>query len=376
MRFIIVLLFMFFSLQGGDINHAIPLQGNSSYRGYLNNGEIDYYKFFSRENGKLTVYTISNIDTYGIVIMPDYTRIEADDVRNDRDFRISNIPISAGTTTYIAVKGYDDSVNGNYTLHLEFTDNGEHCNFPYHLSPAVRNNLKTCKQKWQYIYYSRQEWQWMSQIADGIEEKIFNIDRRQQIINKVTKAIEFTASIINATKAISSSDIEKIITIGVDYFTSLLKITAGNISDHNSAIENTFQLEKLIEKAILAYANGVNITTYAIQISKAVRGTSALWHAFSLNDLTKKLNSINIASEFLNELYSNGYTFSDMNRKYLGSRNGSLGRLVDAFAHAHGYYNGFFENGYYNEIIQQYIIKTVANINDLYRNNILARRNY
>ena len=194
MRFILTLLFTIFVVQAGDINHAISLQGNDTHNGYLNNSEVDYYKFFSKENGKLTIYTTSNIDTYGIVIMPDYSKKEADDTGNDRDFRISNIPISAGTTIYIAVKGYDYSVSGNYTLHLEFTNNGEHCNFPYYLPPSVRNKLKTCKQKWQYIYYSRQEWQWISQIGDGLEEKIFDIDKRQQMINKVTRAIDFTFS--------------------------------------------------------------------------------------------------------------------------------------------------------------------------------------
>ena len=88
------------------------------------------------------------------------------------------------------------------------------------------------------------------------------------------------------------------------------------------------------------------------------------------------MNSINIASSLLNELYSNGFTFPDMYRKYLYSNNGTLERLIDAFANAHGYYNHYlYGNGYYNNIIQNYIITTVKNINSLYRENILARRN-
>ena len=79
-------------------------------------GDVDYFRVQVSRSGILTVYTTGNTDTYGTLQNSfGSTLATNDDGGSIPNFNIER-SVSAGTY-YIAVRGYDSSATGSYTVH-------------------------------------------------------------------------------------------------------------------------------------------------------------------------------------------------------------------------------------------------------------------
>ena len=89
-------------------------------------GDVDWYQLQIDEVGLLTIYTVGNTDTFGVLRPSRRGRaLRFDDDSGDRtNFRIVERVFPG--IYYISVRGYDEFVIGGYTLHIEFTPIDDH----------------------------------------------------------------------------------------------------------------------------------------------------------------------------------------------------------------------------------------------------------
>ncbi len=106
---------------GNDSGSATTISVGSNTGGILENGgDEDYFQIELGQSGALHVYTTGGTDTLGQ--LRDETGIALQE--NDDDGEGLNFDINlavAASTHYVRVRGYDSTVTGSYTLHVEFT---------------------------------------------------------------------------------------------------------------------------------------------------------------------------------------------------------------------------------------------------------------
>ncbi len=107
-------------------------------------GDNDYFRIIVPSNGRLTVYSEGNIDTYGYLLNNLGNTLSSNDDRgNAYNFSITR-NIIAGTY-YIRVRHYDSYGSGNYQLFANFVENGTSGNDDYgnSISTATTITLNT-----------------------------------------------------------------------------------------------------------------------------------------------------------------------------------------------------------------------------------------
>ena len=107
--------------------NATIMNSNNNYSSYLDCGENEWYKFTAPETEIYHFETMGMIDTYGEVfssmVVDGYSSgvLEIDDdsgVANN--FKIS-IELNANQTIYLRVRGYNQDVNGSYSISVTYT---------------------------------------------------------------------------------------------------------------------------------------------------------------------------------------------------------------------------------------------------------------
>ena len=85
-------------------------------------GDVDYFRVSIEEDGRLTVYTRGSTDTTGRLFAGSRQIGNNDDGGTGSNFLIA-VNVTPGTH-YIAVKGYNNTRTGHYTLHTVFESTG------------------------------------------------------------------------------------------------------------------------------------------------------------------------------------------------------------------------------------------------------------
>ena len=120
-------------------NSATSVGVTSGYTATMNGnletvGDWDYFRLDVPSSGMLTVYSTGSTDTYGYLKNSSCTDLTSSDDSTDTNFRIS-YNVGAAGTYYIAVKYWNSSGTGTYTLNVQFVSNGNiyagNWNVPY-----------------------------------------------------------------------------------------------------------------------------------------------------------------------------------------------------------------------------------------------------
>ena len=104
---------------GDSRSSATRVEPGSSTQGELVPDDVDYFRVEVTESGTLVVaFTTSDLDTYGYIEDSSGTVLSSnDDSGEGANFRVT-ARVNAGTY-YIRVRGFLNSQNGPYTLHVE-----------------------------------------------------------------------------------------------------------------------------------------------------------------------------------------------------------------------------------------------------------------
>ena len=101
---------------------SLSLGGSRSGR-IETSSDVDYFRVQVSNSGVLTVYTTSNLDTYGTLENSSGSTLASnDDDGSGYNFRIA-YSVNAGTY-YIKVEGYSSSDTGDYTVYARFVSGG------------------------------------------------------------------------------------------------------------------------------------------------------------------------------------------------------------------------------------------------------------
>ena len=80
-------------------------------------GEVDWYKFQTTTAGTYTIQTYGSLDTYMYIYQGNQTSlISEDDDAGEGNNALISLSLSANTWYYATVKGFSNSVTGNYTI--------------------------------------------------------------------------------------------------------------------------------------------------------------------------------------------------------------------------------------------------------------------
>lgn len=106
----------------GSYKNPINLVNGSSVQKYLSSGGYHYYRLYVPEYGKVELHSNSGIDLYGYLMDYNHNVIaQDDDSGSGRNFKITRY-LHRGTY-YLKVKGYSSSVNGKYSVFMNFSQN-------------------------------------------------------------------------------------------------------------------------------------------------------------------------------------------------------------------------------------------------------------
>ncbi len=104
---------------GGTRGTAAEVSPGSDTAASLTEGDEDYFRISVPSEGRLTVRSAGDLDTYGYLQDSDGRRLAFnDDGGAYRNFRIER-DVSAGIH-YVRVRGYHRFVTGSYRLHVSF----------------------------------------------------------------------------------------------------------------------------------------------------------------------------------------------------------------------------------------------------------------
>ena len=103
---------------GDTQDEATRINIGSPTVGYIWPEDTDFFRVRVSDSGRLTAYTTSDFDTYGIIYDSSGDQLASnDDAGSGRNFQFST-RVSPGTY-YIQVRGYSSSSEGIYTLHVD-----------------------------------------------------------------------------------------------------------------------------------------------------------------------------------------------------------------------------------------------------------------
>lgn len=94
---------------------ATPLTADNYYNGSLTLGNSDWYRFTPTTTGKYSFSTLGSTDTYGELYRGSTKLTSNDDGGEGLNFRII-YNLTAGTTYYLKVRGYNYEKTGNYQV--------------------------------------------------------------------------------------------------------------------------------------------------------------------------------------------------------------------------------------------------------------------
>jgi hypothetical protein len=190
--------------------------------------------------------------------------------------------------------------------------------------------------------------------TDDLTNNVKNIENSNELAQKV---IETGGKIFSLRSILKTTNLpEKMLSGYVEVASGAGGVGCDLISDpvKKEACDNAKTgFLTLVDFGIKNAAKGTlgTVSVYPYAVEKTFSIGFNLGYAAILNSNTEKLNSINIANEFLEAYYLGGMNFSAMCSKYGVSCSTLNPALVDAFANAKGYHNDWYGTEYLNDMI-------------------------
>lgn len=273
--------------------------------------------------------------------------------------------------TYWANLGFSGVLNGKLLWQLgQFGTSRsvgvKTCNFPYESVSGMGINNPSCEQKWNLWNYHKLGSTLLRNDFNVLYAKYKGILDRRAYNEKVIKIAQSAIEVVNFTGAITEGIAEKV----ANELTAVVSNNLTRYISHDSDyLDAVFKVQGILNKVIVSVAGNASLDPWALGLAtlneapEAINTAMTAVAAFRIGEIVKKLNEINIASEYLAKYYHFGGNAEDTSYKYTGNRASSFEDIIIAVASTLN-----LDNKWYGD---DYNYEQVLEIINHYKNNVI-----